>query len=379
MFGIAKEGKMGHRILRLLCAGLASLAAVRTSPGQASEEPPQVIQISGAANADGAQSAAGVSPNVSWYRCANGNASSTWELRANALFLHRSSPGSQPLVTTPAVAGGLFVPGATTLIDANQFGFGYRTGFEVDLVGDNLRGSGWGIEARYFRVANWSANVDAGLSPVGSIVLYAQPIGNQLPTRVSSSYTSQLDSFELDLRRTVTDNITFLAGYRHLNLNDGGGVTINQDVGPGINLGTSTIRAINHLDGFQVGADAVLWRGRRFDIEGVGRAGIYGNRIHNDARTVQLPLPPFSSSADDTSTAFVGELGLTGVLQLTPRISLRAGYSVMWLTGVGTASRQVPVSNPFANFPAGGVGTAVVDSSGSVFYHGATVGLAFRY
>ena len=73
----------------------------------------------------------------------------------------------------------------------------------------------------------------------------------------------------------------------------------------------------------------------------------------------------------DNNTAFLGEIGLVGVYQLTDTIALRAGYQLMWLDGVALASEQVQASN-FAT------GTGA-DVHGDVFFHGALLGVEAQW
>ncbi|MGD9719626.1 MAG: hypothetical protein AB7O59_00225 [Pirellulales bacterium] len=56
----------------------------------------------------------------------------------------------------------------------------------------------------------------------------------------------------------------------------------------------------------------------------------------------------------------MGDSSFTGVIQLTDNLALRAGYQLLWVSGVATASDQLPATS--------------LDTSGDVFLHGALVG-----
>jgi hypothetical protein len=178
-----------------------------------------------------------------------------------------------------------------------------------------------------------------------------------------------LYNVELNARRHVSEWLQILAGFRHVQLNEQG-VTILQDIGPGLNLATIGNGASNHLWGFQLGVDGVLWTRNRLSVESVCKAGIFGNSAQNQVSITQSAFPGtgFTSSDETGHTAFVGEVGLTGVYRLTDCLSVRSAYQLMWLEGVAVASDQIAVSDPL-------LGNATVDTGGSLFYHGAFIGL----
>ena len=107
---------------------------------------------------------------------------------------------------------------------------------------------------------------------------------------------------------------------------------------------------------------AALINRDRFSIETVLKAGIYGN--YTDSL--------FDSSSTGvlgdktTHAAFVGEVGLMGIVQVTGCMSVRGGYQVMWLDGVAIASDQFQSLNPVNPKPYVG---------GTLLYHGAYAGV----
>ena len=125
----------------------------------------------------------------------------------------------------------------------------------------------------------------------------------------------------------------------------------------------------------QLGLDGVIWEYGPLRLEGIGKASLYLNHVESDFIEQSNTFGNFGNSVDDT-LAFLGELGLNGVVQLTPSLALRAGYQLMWLEGVGIASEQINNTGNFQNAPGVRIPTTV-DDDGSLFYHGATVGFEF--
>lgn len=289
-----------------------------------------------------------------------------WTVHVGALFLHRSDPTPGVLVTDS------FAPGGNVVLDANQFDFGTAWGIEASVIRHNAFGTAWNVEGRYFGINNWSATVGPIASPGGTVVQYGTPIGNVFfPGTISGDFSSQLQSFELNGRRFVTEWLQVLAGVRHLEL-DERGLTLLQDIGPGLNLATHQIAATNQLWGFQLGVDGRLARVGRLELSSFAKLGIYGNSMDNAVMVTQNVGPAFASSASDTAAAFVGELGFVAQYQVTERWSVRATYQMLWLDSVALASNQIAVSDP-------AIGTATVDRGGDLFYQGGFIGAQFNW
>ncbi|OHB82273.1 MAG: hypothetical protein A2V98_25730 [Planctomycetes bacterium RBG_16_64_12] len=291
----------------------------------------------------------------------------SWCFTAGALIMERSSPDDTPLVTD----GYLNQTGETVLLNADEFDFDFRGGFELSAIRRNVRCTCWDLEARYFRIDGWQAIRRPVYSPTGAIVQYLRPIGETAyPGRISGSYDSHLDSLELNLRRPFCcGRYTFLAGFRFAEL-DERGQTITHDIGPRQDLITHDAGAINDLYGFQLGADARLFECGCFSADTLLRAGAYGNRIATSTLVTQTTGPNYVALGEKSHTSFLGELGLTGTCQINDCMALTAGYRLMWLEGVAVASDQLAVSDPIG-------GTTTVDTGGSPFYHGAVISLEY--
>jgi len=293
-----------------------------------------------------------------------------WTVRAGAIFLKREEPTARTLFTN--------FSGATELMNAEGFDFETQTGF--DFYAKRRLGQCSGVEVRYFGVDSWSADQSAS-NPTsfanGGFLLQPAPGGlaNLLfgvpivGTTIDATALSRLHSTEINLTRDVTDRLTVLAGFRWVELHEEFRADANYSVpffGPQQwNIDSSVD---NHMYGFQLGAAATLLDWRRFSLEGNLKAGVYYNRADVDASiTRPASFLDLAASQKTDHTAFLGELGLVGAVQLTDCLSVRAGYQITWIEGVAVATDQFTTL-----IPSGG---DEINVGGSPMYHGALVSL----
>jgi hypothetical protein len=292
-----------------------------------------------------------------------------WRVRANILSMRLSRPNDTTLVTN-------FTPGGSVLLDAAEFKFSEEVGPEIAIL--RQINEDWSVEGRFFRIGGWSAS-RGPVDDFESDIQYTTPFRIGVPspnpivfdTTIAGMYLSELTNVELNGRRRINDFWSLLLGFRYLGLDDN--LTIQQ----GVNFDTATfthnIGAVNELYGFQIGADMNLWSRGRLSVEGLLKAGLYGdhatNRVH--IGLTNSPLTADSNAVAD-SVAFVGEMSITGVYRFGEHFSLRAGYQLLWLEGVAQASDQVANSDPLA-------GTASVAFQGGPLYDGAFLGIEFAH
>jgi hypothetical protein len=179
---------------------------------------------------------------------------------------------------------------------------------------------------------------------------------------LSTQYSSDLDSFEFNVRLPILDNFVSIFGLRYINLYE---VIHLEESSPVQDLGWKTITN-NNLFGAQAGGDFVISRVGNFQINAVGKAGVYVNSIDQDGMIVGYPNPGAVLVTDSTArTAFLGELKLTGTYRFTDYLSVTAGYQAMWFSNVALGQNQFSAIN-FAN----GSG---IHSAASPLFHGATI------
>jgi hypothetical protein len=219
------------------------------------------------------------------------------------------------------------------------------------------------MEVRFFSVDGWAAQASAEMltAPI-QINTATGDFVNETGT-VDASYHSELCSFEANARLPHSERVTWLAGFRYLELDERFHADIPSDV-------TLDVATRNRLYGAQFGAEAQLWQLGCWSFEGTGRLGLLGNAATHEG-VFDTQQSSEVRRASDGAVAFLIEAGLAAVYPITPRLSVRGAYNVLWLGNVAVATDQVSVSNF--------VGDTGIDPHGDAFYHGAFVGIEYRH
>jgi hypothetical protein len=284
-----------------------------------------------------------------------------WTGRTDALMLWRDAPQGVGLFDSLGPGAGL---------NAADLASGMAAGPRFTLF--RHTGDLGAIEFNYFRVQDFSgAGTVTGPTTLADGLLCIPGFGAF--DRASAGLSSELQSFELNRRFPTDGRVQWLAGFRWFQWND----TLALE-GVGLPAGPVTVfnQTNNDLYGFQLGADSILWRpGGRFWVEGLGKAGIYGNR---SAQFTALALDDDVLGAGGTSTsrpAFVGELGVTGVWQVTKCIAIRTGWVAFFLDGLALGPNQLGQQCLIcANSP-----RQATVTNGCVFVQGISLGLEARW
>lgn len=306
-------------------------------------------------------------PRAGWINRILGPADPRWIVQVDALMLWQGNIASRPILLNGA---------GLTALDANQAQTPVSVGTRYGLM-FNLDEC-YAIEGNYFQAGLFdgrAATVGAGpFTPSG--VYGAGALLGQVDTAqlVSSGF---IKSAELNWRRRNPGPLTWLAGFRWVEWNQGlglNGTYSNGLLGAG-NLASSTITG-NDLYGGQVGADLSLWNNKSgpITVNGIGKAGIFYNNAfqHSAVTTTAAGTNKVGSVADQT--AFFGEVGANANVRLAPWLFWRAGYSVFWLSGVAIPADQLSQANLAVSPP-----TALINTNGSVLLHGVTTGLEARW
>lgn len=273
-----------------------------------------------------------------------------WTVWAGAIFLQRDSPGRQTLVAS----------GGTSLLNADQLNFGTQGGPDINAI---RHGEMFDIGFRYFHVNQMTArNRVFPFGGTGTIQLDV-PFAFTSPT-IDAVYTTSIQSVEINLRRNVTPGLALLAGFRYISLRD----DLAHIFALGPLTGRVNVNGINRLYGGQIGADANVWTAGRFQLQTALKAGVYGNGSNNALR-FHNGLFETSISRNAGQVAFLGDWNFSGIVQITDVWAFRAGYQLLWLSGLALASEQYPV------LPGNFLPTASVISTGDLFLHGALVSI----
>ena len=279
-----------------------------------------------------------------------------WVATADAIFLQRSAPNSRQLLYDPGTA--------SELLDASNLGFSMNAGPRVSLRRDDP--AGLGLELAYFSVDGWrsSANFPSSAFLYGVGYLSIDDAMTTPVTDAQFQYTSRLYSGEVNLRYSLNPWLTPLVGLRWVDFEDqyaANGQTLS---GPFNEM----VRGHNHLYGSQLGLDARLFdRPTPFQLGVLAKAGLYANAASQNNDYADT-LNSFSARASDSHLAFQGEIGVTVSYEVVKHFTLHAGYQVMWLTGVALAPNQIAATDF-------GSAQASVNTTGTLFCHGASAGL----
>ncbi len=272
------------------------------------------------------------------------NCGPLWSVYAGAVILRRDNPDVMgPLPVDPIVLG------------TPPFDVGTSVGVEIDArrrLGERNE-----LQVRYFGVAGWSDQFeDSGT--IGPIQWEA-----------FAGYATRLHSTEINLRRCWTDRVTVLGGFRWVELNEKVDYEINTTTFGFSADFAQRAGAYNNMYGFQLGTDVLLWdRGGPFTVNSEVKAGIYSNLAKNSG-ALESPIGDIVGDGRKYHTAFLGQLAINAKYQLNRNWALLAGYQMLWVEGVALVN-----SNQVDALVAGDV-----DTSGSPFYHGATVGAELRW
>lgn len=288
-----------------------------------------------------------------------------WTVKAGAMWLNREGTRGIPFVVAPNDIPFVVASNSSVLASTADLGFGSEPGYYFTLLRHTQRG--WDLEVTHFNVTGWNESSTFGAVPNWSVIPVVAPTINVTNNVGPNSmrYTSELFSTEINLRRPLSDRVTVLAGFRIVELHE---QFIGALQGP-VSLSQYFTNTDNHMYGFQLGADMDLWSKGRLSVNGVLKGGIYGNAADQDSILTDTAMGIVVGPAVDQTdhTAFLGEVAFILNYQLTNRLSLTAGYQLMWIEGAALATEQIPVTNYATN--------SGISVHGSPFYHGVNVGL----
>ena len=294
----------------------------------------------------------------------------TWDVAVDALMLWQGNAQSLPLFLE--TGGGVVVFNAQDM--QTEMGAGVRTGL-IRSIGDR-----YSIEGNYFqaRPFNATGNVPAGGGPY-ELTNTGDLVFDDIESATVRS-SGWIQSAEVNWRKNECYSpITWLTGFRWIELNSQTNVDYAFANPNPYGSGSINTASGNNLYGAQMGADMRLWnRGGAWRVNGIGKAGVFYNAASYQrssagfvtAEGADFPLGSVAATADQTS--FFGEVGLNSTYWITNWLAWRAGYTVLWASGVAVAAEQLPLNNF-------GDGTATINTNGSVLLHGVTTGIEARW
>ena len=303
---------------------------------------------------------------------------------AEALFLERDNQS----VNQPVVITGLWPDAFSTELSTGDLNFGGGSGLRA-LMGVRLNEcTGWAVEGSYLGVFNADAAAVALRPDPGTGLTLPNGLGATNvfsdADRIRLDYTSELHTADLSLVRCSCSNgfcngcghcrsVEWIVGFRYLDLSETFGISGVRVIAGLPETGVYNVATDNDLYGAQLGARLRRCLGR-LSGEMTGKAGIYYNDAGQRQTILDYPnnIVLRDERADGDGVAFVGEINLTAIYQLTDAWGVRAGYNLIWVEGVALAPDQLDFS---AQIPAGNQ----LSSNGGLFLHGVNVGVEARW
>lgn len=295
-------------------------------------------------------------PEATWYGSAE----------AFLLQLDHGANGNTPVILN-SVSG-------ATLLGTNDLTYSMQAG--PKLVLGRAIGDAGAAEVVYFGLNDW--NVDQtvfgsnDLRIPGDLGLSTFDFFNV--DQLTAAQSATLNNVEANIWRRINDGpVCVMAGFRYFQLNENFSIS-GQDTDTGAS--TYAIRTANDLYGAQIGGRYRDFMGatRRFGIEAAAKAGLFGN-----AAGMSQYVSDFDNTfvVRDTNinadrVAFVGDIGLTGLIRVTDNVNARIGYSLIWAEGVARAANQLDFSDNAAS------GTQIAYGQGA-FLQGINIGFEFGW
>ncbi len=300
-----------------------------------------------------------------------------WVGRVDALIAWRSAPPDRPLVET-GLSG---VP----VLNANGMDSTAAAGPRFSIFRFNhARGTGW--ETSFFQLANWRSERPLAAQSNGYALAPPGFYGNTNTFNFDTGVAnlgSRLKSLEVNRHWVLGENLNFLAGFRWVEWEESFSLTDEF-------VGTATIQdfyrtdAMNSLYGGQIGLDAVLFTLPWMRVDSVVKAGVYGNNavqtsLYQSDATGGFLSQSVTVGESPVSAAFLGEVGITGVVPVTDWLDIRVGYSGWWLSGIVQPTQQL--SGQVLTQPAGGIEptSGTITANGGVLVQAVTLGLEGRW
>jgi len=274
-----------------------------------------------------------------------------WEIGAGAVFLNRDASYSGAFIVDN---------GHNPVMGGSAVATGFHSGINIDVTRNCTET--YGINARFFGIDDWTVN-DSATTTNGAWIYGVNGPGDASITTINSTFGSDLYSAELNLVHRYNDWINLLAGFRWLSIDE----SFHADLLAGPSPYSDYDGFVkNDLYGLQGGADVRLFdHGGPFTLDGIFKAGIYGNDIRYDGVYENGVTAQIVNST--TKAAFVGEIGITATVLLTDCVSLSAGYQLLWVDNIALLGEQLAAVNWTTQ--SGG------STDGNAFYHGAVVNL----
>jgi hypothetical protein len=304
---------------------------------------------------------------------------------ADVLFLQRDNQSTDQLLAASA---------GNAVLTTGQVQFPTQPALRLFYGSVNDCDAGW--EIGYLGAWNMFGSRTAGgpddLQTPDPLALLVPDFNGRATAR--ATYASTLNSAEVNVFSRTDDGgycrgaaqpwrrcdgycrgtFDWLAGFRWAGLDESAGLTLTGGSSP--LPGVYALRSSTNLFGAQLGGRGrVEWE--RWALEGWAKAALCGSAMTQsqdpivDAAVPDPPIRPTQSAAEG-GVGFIGDINATLVYRLTDTWGLRAGYNLIWLSGVALAPNQF-------DFGAASTSGSGLNGGAGLFLHGASLGLEARW
>ena len=278
-------------------------------------------------------------------------------------------------------------PPETIVLNTEDIGFRYEPGLRLTL--GRWLDACTSIEAQYLGLHDWEGTASSPFSAAGDIDPFWGNDLEDIDTRNFQDafqheirYESNLHSFEINRRRWNGMDSSRFVGVRYVQVSeefellsfdsDPSGIINPED------FGLYDIDTMNHLIGVHVGGMRQTG-GDRFKVGIRGKAGLFLNFLSQESHLLDFNAgntPPARTDLEtresDVALATVVELGAYGLYRVSDRCWIRAGYDLLFISGLALASEQLDI-------PQWENSRSSLSDNGSVIYHGPSAGLMFNW
>lgn len=300
-----------------------------------------------------------------------------YDISADWIYLKRDDVGDSQPFTSEGLAGPI-------VLDSDDLNFDEASGVRASAA--VMLGAGNNLEATYIGAANWAAaaqvtgndNLFSVMSEFG--VAPFNGFDDTDRARLHRiEYSSSFDTIGLNYRqRWVAPNArvqgSWLVGVRYMYLDEDFRYLTEAPANPGSM--DYLVNTTNSMTGPQIGGDLWVCIMPGLKIGGEGRIGLFGNqatqRTYLSAESLAMP---YTEKVSSDLVSFLGDANVTLLWKVNQNWTFRAGYMFLFMDSVALASENF---NPDAPFVAG-LRVPVVDDTGELFYHGATVGAEWMW
>lgn len=319
--------------------------------------------------------------NTSYRDCSNhgvfgnlvGKNHGHWVGRFDSLILWRNAPTDRTIFLDQA--------GTTPVLNADQLESDVLAAPRLSLF--HINQCGYGIEATYIYAGNFYSERGPFANTTQNNIFNNPPVAGTPYTSSQAKLLGRFQSFELNGRTPMgVGNVQFISGFRWLQWKEWTEVTGTGGGAAAPFTDTFTTECFNDLYGGQIGFDALLYQSPGgFRLESVIKAGAYYNAaVQGSTVTVSSPVNTESVRVSGTPAggAFMGELGLTGVIPIHNRCDFRFGYTGFWLESLAQPINQFSGQTLDKN----ATGTPVIGSlstTGRLVLQGLSLGLEGRW